>query len=127
MKTIAGIAGHLGQGGLIARPALWVLVLAMLAAPALTEAKSSHCPPGLAKKSPACIPPGQAKKRQRHWETGDRLPEDDLHWITRPGLYDLPPLPAGQRYVVLGNRIYRVDEGTSQILSVLNVIDALLD
>ena len=42
---------------------LLTLVLAatlLQAAPAL--AKSKHCPPGLAKKSPACVPPGQAKK-----------------------------------------------------------------
>lgn len=91
------------------------------------DAKNKHCPPGLAKKSPACVPPGQAAKHGGLWRTGDRLPEDDVHWITYPDRYSLPPLPAGQRYAVLGNQLYVVDEGTSRILNVLTAISAILD
>lgn len=46
------------------------LALALPALPAM--ASPSHCPSGLAKKSPACIPPGQAKKMRgqdvERWE-----------------------------------------------------------
>ncbi|NNF91465.1 MAG: hypothetical protein HKM96_08770, partial [Boseongicola sp.] len=70
-------------------------------APDTAYAKDKGCPPGLAKKSPACVPPGLAKKgvkrdgyteirrddRDRYhdrdddyvygdWRRGDRLPRD---------------------------------------------------
>lgn len=117
-----------GQGSVAGR--LRAAIIIMLAGatwqPGLAEARNSHCPPGLAKKSPPCVPPGRAK-HGRAWGAGDRISDDDLHWITRPGRYGLPELPAGQRYVVAGNRVYAVDEGTYQVISVLNAIEAILD
>ncbi len=98
---------------------------AAISAPAM--AKNNHCPPGLAKKSVPCVPPGQVGKSARHWAEGDYFDNGDAHWITRPGRYDLPPLPAGQRYVVMDNRIYVVNESTYQIVTVLNAIGGLLD
>ena len=43
--------------------------LTQVAAPALAK-NAKHCPPGLAKKSPACVPPGQAKKgvTSKEWQ-----------------------------------------------------------
>ncbi|HQY43774.1 MAG TPA: hypothetical protein PK450_06300 [Paracoccaceae bacterium] len=87
----------------------------------------AHCPPGLAKKSVPCVPPGQVKSSNHGWQSGDYFDEDEAHWITRPDLYDLRPLPAGQRYVVIGNRIYVVNESSYQIMSVLNAVSAILD
>lgn len=75
------------------------------------------CPPGLAKKAPACIPPGQ-------WRKGDRLPES---WATRYSRYDsLPdfyrsryPANAGYRYVVNEGRVYVINAATRAILDVV--------
>ena len=102
-----------------------VTACAATATPAL--AKGNHCPPGLAKKSVPCVPPGQLGKSARHWSEGDHFDRDDAHWITRPDRYGLPPLPAGQRYVVMGNQIYVVNEATYQIVTALNIIGGLLD
>lgn len=44
------------------------------------EKGGRHCPPGLAKKDPACVPPGQAKKGLRYDEDyarEDRYKDDD--------------------------------------------------
>lgn len=111
-------------GGL--RAAIIIMLAGVVWQPGIATAKNNHCPPGLAKKSPPCVPPGLAKK-DRAWGTGDRIYGDDLHWITRPGRYGLPELPAGQRYVVAGNQVYAVDEGTYQVITVLNAIEAILD
>lgn len=86
-----------------------------------------HCPPGLAKKSVPCVPPGQLRSANRGWQSGDYFDGNQAHWITRPDLYDLKPLPAGQRYVVMGNRVYVVNESAYQILTVLNAVSAILD
>lgn len=42
----------------------------MFGPPAMAK-NAKHCPPGLAKKSPACVPPGQAKKA-KHWENKEK-------------------------------------------------------
>ena len=47
---------------------LFSLTLAAIAAltltPDMAAAKDKGCPPGLAKKSPACVPPGQPRPRR---------------------------------------------------------------
>lgn len=107
-------------------------------APVLAGPKG--CPPGLAKKSPACVPPGHAKKggrdsgndyerrvtrevvRERYYITDyDYMPLRD------PGRYSLPPLRAGEAYYVAGNQVYRVDSGTKQILDVMGLVSGLLN
>jgi hypothetical protein len=47
-----------------------------LAADPAVAKGSKDCPPGLAKKSPACVPPGQAKKQKRY-EDSDRHERSD--------------------------------------------------
>ncbi len=49
--------------------------LSLGATPTFAKDKG-HCPPGLAKKSPACVPPGQAKKGAR---ADDRYERDRTH------------------------------------------------
>lgn len=83
------------------------------------------CPPGLAKKSPACVPPGQAKKR--NLAVGEVFSLRDIHMITRPGLYGLGNPPNGDRYAVIDNRIVRVDAETGRILSIIRLVEAILD
>lgn len=83
------------------------------------------CPPGLAKKNPACVPPGQARKHIR--AVGDSIDWDDVHVITRPGLYGLGVPPSGQRYAIVDGRLVRVDRETGRILSVVRMMNAILD
>lgn len=82
------------------------------------------CPPGLAKKTPACMPPGQAKRLFRE---GQRLapnyryytPYGDIPMVLRDR-YDLTDR---YRYIYRDNTIYVVDPTTRLIT---NIIDAIL-
>lgn len=91
----------------------------------IRQASVSHCPPGLARKNPPCIPPGQAQKHGI--SVGDVIVWDDIHVITRPGLYGLSIPPDGDRYAIVDGRLVRVDEGTGKILSILRLVSAILD
>lgn len=82
------------------------------------------CPPGLAKKNPPCVPPGQAKKAIG---VGDVIDWNGVHAVTRPGLYGLGDAPRGQRYAIVNGRLVRVDRETGRILSILRLVDAILD
>lgn len=106
------------------------LFLSLAFVPA-AEAKSGHCPPGLAKKAVPCMPPGQAKKHghqdEHSWERGDYLDEGDYEPLRYPRRYGLPPLPAGQRYVIVGNRIMVVSDDNYRILGILQAVQSLLN
>lgn len=84
-----------------------------------------HCPPGLAKKNPPCVPPGQARKNGFHYgnRVGEILRAGDYVLIRDPRRYDLQRRQ-GWSYYRDGNRAYRVDSETRQILAILNLIDA---
>lgn len=102
-------------------------VLAAVSVGGGAMAKDKHCPPGLAKKSPACVPPGQAKKR-RDPRRGDRIDDyDDYAWLQDYDRYDLPRLPRGQRYYVLNGRVYVVDQSTYEILDLVRAVGAVLN
>ena len=83
------------------------------------------CPPGLAKKSPACVPPGQAKKL---FGIGQRVPrgyEGLLGYNSLP--YDLrnyygSQLDPRNRYIYDNNYIYRVDPKTMLVQQVLSAL-----
>ncbi len=83
------------------------------------------CPPGLAKKSPACIPPGQAKKL---FGVGQRVPlgyggligYDALPYGVRD--YYGPQLDPYSNYVYDNNYLYRVDPRTMLVEQVLNAL-----
>jgi len=113
MKTVTAI---LCLGG---------LVLAGLGAP--VEAGQGSCPPGLAKKDPACVPPGQARKLARYPHIGDRVTGYDYHVIRYPARYGLPPAGEGWRYFIVGDRILRVDEDTYEVLDLIRAVTAILD
>lgn len=101
--------------------------LALSLTPAFAAGKSGHCPPGLAKKGVPCVPPGLAKKGAT-WQEGDVVEHDDItHVIRYPDRYELPPLIAGEEYVVIGNRIVKVDSQTGRILTLYRALDILLD
>lgn len=89
-------------------------LMAVSAAPAL--AKSKNCPPGLAKKTPACVPPGQAKKgvsyEDRRDRDHDRYERDDDDHVRDRDWYDqrrddYTRIRTGDR-VVLNDRVYTV-------------------
>lgn len=119
-----------GKGA--SRLLLPVLLAAIVAGSAPAQAGGGFCPPGLAKKSPACVPPGQARKhrheareRIRH---GDRLHDfDHYHLIRYPERYGLEPLRPGERYYVVDGQILRVSEETYEVLDVIRAVSALLD
>lgn len=90
--------------------------------------KAGHrrdCPPGLAKKSDACVPPGHARKakhqadRQHHPE---RIVPRDARPVRDLERYGLRPAPRGQRYYIVDGKLVRVDTHTNRILSVIRSI-----
>ena len=82
-----------------------------------------HCPPGLAKKNPPCVPPGQARQAA----VGSVIDLGGVHLVSRPGLYGLGEPPKGQRYAIMNGRLVRVDRDTGRILSIIRIVDAILD
>ncbi|TRW97245.1 RcnB family protein [Paracoccus sp. M683] len=88
----------------------------------------ANCPPGLAKKSPACVPPGQARRGGNNGIViGDVLDLDDIHVITQPGLYGLGDPPRGNRYAIIDGQLVRVDSDTGRLLSFIRLVNAILD
>ena len=84
------------------------------------------CPPGLAKKTPACVPPGQAR---RLYNEGQRIPSSynqytNYNLIPENYRDDIPEMYRGDayRYIYRDDRIYVVDR-TSRI--VRDIIDRL--
>lgn len=127
-------------------PAAALLALVLAAQPALAEKggnvhsrKHGHddhrsaafCPPGLAKKSPACVPPGQAKAYRDdrdhdgryHVRIGDRV-DRRFVLVEDPRRYRLDPT---YRYYRYGGELYRVDPQTLQVIAILGLVDALLN
>lgn len=83
----------------------------------------AHCPPGLAKKSSACVPQGQA----RSGLVGRVVDWRDVHVVRKPGLYGLAQAPSGQNYAIVNGRLVRIDSRTAKVLSVIRTVDAILD
>ena len=83
------------------------------------------CPPGLAKKSPACIPPGQAKKL---FNVGQRVPLGYRGLLGYNGLpYDVRDrygagLDPYSRYIYQDDYLYRVDPRTMIVSQILRAI-----
>ncbi len=86
------------------------------------HAQPKTCPPGLAKKSNGCQPPGIAKK-QGIYHRGDKIRGD--HVILRnPGRHGLDP---NETYYRVGDRVYRVDRETREVLDLIGAAAAVLD
>lgn len=93
-----------------------LIILALAASlvlPGAAMAKGPKgCPPGLAKKEPACVPPGQAKKGLRYDEDyarGDRYDDDDDRYDRDDDWYgdEYDRLETGDR-IVMDGREYEV-------------------
>lgn len=50
-----------------------------------------------------------------------------IHFITQPGRYGLGEPVSGSRYAVIGNQLVRVDSQTNQVLSVIRIVEDVLD
>lgn len=119
--------------------------IALIGSPALAEKKHGHgkkdgwawqCPPGLAKKDPACVPPGQAKKHKHHKEhgrheghrhrVGEQLDLSDYVLIRDPGRYGYE-VADGWRYYRDPYGIYQVDSKTRKILAIYELVKILTD
>lgn len=113
-----------------------------------------NCPPGLAKKTPACVPPGLAKKgvtaEDRGYDIGDRIDEPDYiilqtgdrvifegreyivvstsnDTILRRGddIYRLPR-DARSDYVRIGDNFIKVNRETKEIIDLIRLADLIL-
>ncbi len=107
------------------------LGLITLTAPLAASAEKA-CPPGLAKKDPACVPPGLAKKMPQ----GGKADDDKVYYEVRrgepipdryillenPSQYGLDP---NRTYYHLGNQVVRVDPDTRAVLSIIGAIAEL--
>jgi len=82
---------------------------------------AGNCPPGLAKKSPACVPPGLAKKGVH---IGDRLDRDEVIFIETPGDWGI--YRPGSYYRTRG-MIVRVDPETMEVLELIRAVANVLD
>lgn len=128
------------------RPIILLATLAVAATPAFAGPKDhgngqghgkmkahqsarAGCPPGLAKKSPACVPPGLAKKQdhdrdvRHHYRVGDRIDYDNVILIQDPGHYGLDPYGT---YYRAGDRVIRVDRETSEVIALIGLARAIL-
>ena len=81
------------------------------------------CPPGLAKKSPACVPPGQAK---RQFAEGQRLPNSynaftDYNAIPE-AFRSQVPYSTTDRYIYRDNQVYVVNPTTRLVTSIIKLI-----
>lgn len=83
------------------------------------QARSGHCPPGLAKKNNGCLPPGQAKK----WAKGRPLPADlRYHDLPYDLLRRLPPPPPRHRYVQVAGDVLMIAIGSSMVIDAIEDI-----
>lgn len=99
--------------------ALALTIGVMLSAPAIAAPKP--CPPGLAKKDPACVPPGLAKKPG--YGVGDRI-RDDYRILRNPDRYGLDRRGT---YYRVGDYLYRVDPETKQVLDLIGAVVNVLN
>ncbi|MFX0546436.1 excinuclease ABC subunit A [Roseovarius sp. S1116L3] len=104
------------------RKTIFIAAAAMLSIMPLSAmaGNSKGCPPGLAKKQNGCLPPGQAKKIHGR---GDYL-SGDYVLIRNPGRYGLD---RDETYYRMGDKVYRVDRDTKEILDLIGAVSAILN
>ncbi|MDF3605595.1 hypothetical protein PE067_05205 [Paracoccus sp. DMF-8] len=61
------------------------------------------------------------------FKIGARVDPQELHVVTRPGLYGMGHPPRGNSYGVVNGRLIRFDPDTMQLLSVIRDVDQILD
>ena len=116
--------------------AIVMAAIAGASAPAMAKGPKD-CPPGLAKKSPACIPPGQAKKHYHYHAIDDDEYDGRYHrgrhlpdWYDRvedPRDYGLEVIVNGSDYYIHDGVIYRVSTETREVLELFRAVDSVLN
>ena len=93
---------------------------------------AAGCPPGLAKKNPACVPPGQARKAQpniyreqehHRYRVGDRV-NGDYIVIQNPARYGLDPYGT---YYRVDDEINQIQRDTRTILNFIGLASRILN
>lgn len=87
--------------------------------------ETRFCPPGLAKKTPACVPPGQANKGFPY-HVGDRIDTVDLDRyviVQDPGRYGLDPYGT---YYRADDYVVQVDRESRELMALVGLATAIL-
>jgi hypothetical protein len=87
-----------------------------------SQNQTTQCPPGLAKKSPACLPPGQTRI-SGHDYVGHQL-SGDYVIVTSPERYGLDPRYS---YAWKDGHIFRLDGDTMMVLALIGAATAILN
>ena len=135
--------------------ALAAITLAAVPVTADAAGKSGkHCPPGLAKKTPACVPPGLAQKGvtadDRGFDVGDRIPDteyvvlregdrvifegreylvvdtDNGTVLRRDDDFFRLPRESDSDYVRIGDALVKVNRETKQVIDFIRLADLIL-
>jgi hypothetical protein len=107
-----------------------VAAFTLTGVPALAE-NVKACPPGLAKKDPACVPPGQVGKSwtpDRVYVEGDRIRGDYV--IIPEAEWDelsLTPIADDTVYVVIDNQIVRVKQSNLVVIEPIRILENVLN
>lgn len=81
------------------------------------------CPPGLAKKTPACVPPGQVGRTFRQGQRVDAGYRDYTPYQNIPSqYYSQYNLDDDYRYIQRDNYLYEVDPRTSLVRRVIELL-----
>ena len=107
-----------------------VAALTLTGAPVLADSVKG-CPPGLAKKDPACVPPGQVGKSwtpDRVYVEGDRIRGDyvivpEAEWEE----LSLTPIEDDTVYVVIDNQIVRVKQSNLVVIEPVRILENVLN
>lgn len=108
-----------------------VAAFTLTGAPVLADTVVKACPPGLAKKDPACVPPGQVGKSWTPdyvYVEGDRLRGDyvlipEAEWEE----LSLVPIEDDSVYVVIDNQIVRVKESNLVVIEPIRILENVLN
>jgi hypothetical protein len=107
-----------------------VAALTLAGAPVLADTVVKACPPGLAKKDPACLPPGQVGKSWTPdyvYVEGDRIRGDyviipEAEWEE----LSLTPIADDTVYVVIDNQIVRVKQSNLVVIESIRILENVL-
>lgn len=91
-----------------------------------TTATATPCAAGADARMPSCAPEGLVAQLPAV-QVGQYVDLGKAHLISHPGRYGLSDAPDGNRYAVVDQRLVRVDAASGQVLSILRMVDAVLD
>lgn len=76
---------------------------------------------------PQALAAGTPDAETSEFGAGDVLPAEEVHIISKPGLYGLGPEPAGSKYAIAHGMLIRIDPKTGKVLSILRSQSTVLD